>query len=224
MPIMTQNSKAKLMCGGKKVVKMYCQGDVIYSSGNICTYIVRGAKYTQEYEEGQSVLSPSVVKPSLSGATFLGWSISASSTSVVNSLVMGDEPITLYAVFKYANLTIINSSTLYTLENDSTKTIYTLGSNYDSYTITAKVDSFGVANATIGRVTAFVYIGNTKVRSRYSDRAEAVSKEQTGYIGTNGITFTLTGTGNVIIKKENVSGEVYVYVYSLVANGKTVVG
>lgn len=74
MPIMIQNSKTKLMCEGGKIAKMYCEGNVIYSSGNICTYIVRGVSYIQEYDEGQSVLSPNVVTPTLSGATFLGWS------------------------------------------------------------------------------------------------------------------------------------------------------
>ena len=101
MPINTGNKKSKLYLGNKKVSNAYLGSTKAYSSGNVVTYYVHGVKYTQEYDEGESVLSPTVVEPSLSGATFLGWSTSSDSTSVVSSLTMGEVPITLYAVFKY---------------------------------------------------------------------------------------------------------------------------
>lgn len=106
MPIMIQNASKKLMCADHKIPKMYCENDVIYSSGTVVTYVVRGTKYAQEYDEGESVLSPTVVSPSISGATFLGWSTSPNSTTVVSSLKMGDDPITLYAVFRYSDKTV----------------------------------------------------------------------------------------------------------------------
>lgn len=102
MPIMIQSSKVKLMCGGGKIAKMYCQGDVIYSSGNIVTYMVdTGVSYQEEVDEGESCLSPKTFTPAKSGWTFLGWREDTSaSAAVLGSKVMGDEPVTLYAVFQ----------------------------------------------------------------------------------------------------------------------------
>lgn len=113
MAIYLGNQKSKFYLGSQKVKGIYLGGVKVYSSGNICTYTVRGVNYTQEYKEGQDVLHPTVVKPSLSGATFLGWSTSPSSTTTVSSLVMGDSPIHLYSVFKYADVgkTVLPEST-----------------------------------------------------------------------------------------------------------------
>lgn len=47
------------------------------------------------------MLHPSVVSPEIPGAAFLGWTADRSVTTALSSLVMGSEPITLYAVYKY---------------------------------------------------------------------------------------------------------------------------
>lgn len=109
MPIMCKNSKIKLL-SGDKIKKIYCQNSVVYSSGNIVTYICNGQTYLEEVEEGASVLNPNTFTPSLSGATFLGWSLSAGQTNVLTEMIMNDEPITLYGVFKYNDIVLLTSS------------------------------------------------------------------------------------------------------------------
>jgi len=69
----------------------------------IVTYNFNGRNYTQEYAAGESVLSPTVVYPAITGASFLGWTTSPSGTSPLTSLTMGTDPITLYALFKWAD-------------------------------------------------------------------------------------------------------------------------
>lgn len=102
MPIMMQNSKTKLMCGGSKIKKMYCQGDVIYSSGNVVTYYVgEDTVYQEEVDEGESCLEPKSFMPEREDYTFAGWSAEPGGAAV-DGMIMGDEPITLYAVWTYA--------------------------------------------------------------------------------------------------------------------------
>lgn len=87
--------------GNIKMKKGYIGATRVYSAGEVVTYISNGSVFhTQEYEEGQSVLSPSKT-PSKSGYTFAGWSTSASG-DVLSSLTMGQNPITLYAIFVQA--------------------------------------------------------------------------------------------------------------------------
>lgn len=98
MAIYKTSNKTKLYIGSVKIKKSYNGATQIYSSGNVTTYIVSGSVFhSQEFEEGQSVLSPSKI-PSKSGYTFLGWSTTASG-DILSSLTMGDNPITLYAQF-----------------------------------------------------------------------------------------------------------------------------
>ena len=114
MPILTENKDIKLMCSDHKVAKIYCQNEVIYSSGNIVTYHVSpGVTYQEEVDEGASCLSPKTFTPSLSGWTFVGWRSDASANANVHqSLVMGDNPVVLYAVFRQAvTVTYYNGST-----------------------------------------------------------------------------------------------------------------
>ena len=98
----------RIYIGGLKAKKVYCRGERVWSAGSIVTYICNGVTYTEEVDEGQTVLSPTSFTPSKSGCSFVGWSTSASSTATVSSLVMSDKPITLYAVFKYTDRTLCN--------------------------------------------------------------------------------------------------------------------
>ena len=98
----------KIYIGGLKAKKVYCRGERVWSAGSIVTYICNGVTYTEEVDEGQTVLSPTSFTPSKSGCSFVGWSTSASSTATVSSLVMSGKPITLYAVFKYTDRTLCN--------------------------------------------------------------------------------------------------------------------
>lgn len=100
MPIMCENSKIKLL-SADGIKKIYCQNTVIYSTGNIVTYVTGNGTYKEEVEEGASCLSPKTFTPALSGWTFIGWRTdTAANGSVLGSLTMGEAPVTLYAVFR----------------------------------------------------------------------------------------------------------------------------
>lgn len=119
MPIMIGNLKKKLMSGGHKISKMYCQNEKIYSSGNNVDYHLSNiVYYTEEFEDGEDVLTPKTFTPSRPGWIFQGWreTIEAIST-VLTSKIMGDDPITLYGVFKkLITLKVYNNSTTATEE------------------------------------------------------------------------------------------------------------
>ena len=101
MGVFSGSSKLKIFQGGTKVKKAYLGATKIYSSGNIVTYVVdSGVTYSEEVDEGASVLSPASFTPTKSGWEFVGWrEDAAASGDVLSGKVMGDEPVTLYAVF-----------------------------------------------------------------------------------------------------------------------------
>ncbi len=92
----------KAYLGNIKLKKGYIGDQRVYSAGNVVTYNVSpGVSYREEADSGASVLSPTSFTPSLSGWTFVGWRTdTAVSGSVLTSKTMGDDPITLYAVFR----------------------------------------------------------------------------------------------------------------------------
>lgn len=113
------NKKVNIYIGDKKVKRAYIGDLLYYSSGNPVTYYVdAGTIYTEEVEDGATCLSPTTFTPSKSGYTFTGWrEDSTASSSILESKVMGDSPITLYAVFqKNITVTKYNGSTSATTE------------------------------------------------------------------------------------------------------------
>ena len=92
----------KLYYGGIKIRKMALGNRKVYSSGNICTYHVEeGTTYMEEVDEGASCLSPQSFTPEKEGWEFAGWRQDAAAEGeVLGSLVMGDDPVELYAVFR----------------------------------------------------------------------------------------------------------------------------
>ena len=78
--------------------KVYVDGVLVFSAGNPVTYVVdTGVEHTEEVEIGASCLS---YTPTKSGYTFVGWrKDKTASGDVETNLIMGDEPMTLYAVF-----------------------------------------------------------------------------------------------------------------------------
>ena len=92
-------SKMKLFVGSDKVKKAYLGTEKIYSAGNIVTYHVdTGVSYQEEVESGRSCL---MSFPRKDGWAFVGWrEDTTASDDVLSSKIMGDEPMTLYAVFK----------------------------------------------------------------------------------------------------------------------------
>lgn len=114
MAINLNDSKIKLYLGGNKVRKVFLGTQQVYSAGNIVTYHVdANAVYQEEIDSEASCLSPKTFIPSKAGWTFMGWrGDSAASANVLKSRVMGEEPVTLYAVFRQnVTVTCYNGST-----------------------------------------------------------------------------------------------------------------
>jgi uncharacterized repeat protein (TIGR02543 family) len=74
----------------------------IYSAGNVVTYWVdTDIEYKEDVDSDASCLSPTSFTLSKDGWTFVGWrEDTTASGDVLTSKVMGDNPISLYAVFK----------------------------------------------------------------------------------------------------------------------------
>lgn len=102
MSIYIGTKKSKLFLGNKKIKKIYIGTEKVYSSGSIVTYYVdTNIVYQEEVDSEATCLSPKTFTPAKSGYTFVGWrEDTTASSSVLTSKVMGDSPITLYAVFK----------------------------------------------------------------------------------------------------------------------------
>lgn len=104
----------KMYLGAAKITKAYLGSQRVYSAGNTVTYKVdSGVTYQEEVDSGASCLEPLTFTPTKSGWAFMGWRTDATASgSVLTSKVMGDNPITLYAVFKQTvKLTFYNGTT-----------------------------------------------------------------------------------------------------------------
>ena len=92
----------KMNYNGQKVKKWYHDGVRVFTAGNVVTYYVNtNTSYQEEVDSEASCLSPTTFTPELSGYTFVGWrEDTVASGEVLSEKAMGDEPISLYAVFK----------------------------------------------------------------------------------------------------------------------------
>ena len=92
----------KMNYNGQKVKKWYHDGVRVFTAGNVVTYYVNtDTSYQEEVDSEASCLSPTTFTPELSGYTFVGWrEDTTASGEVLSEKIMGDEPISLYAVFK----------------------------------------------------------------------------------------------------------------------------
>ena len=97
----------KLYLGASKIKKAYLGNKRVYSAGNVVTYKVdTNLSYQEEVDSDTSCLSPTTFTPQKKDWTFVGWRENATADgNVLTSKIMGDDPITLYAVFK-RNVTI----------------------------------------------------------------------------------------------------------------------
>lgn len=136
--------KSKIYVGSKKVKKIYIGATKTYSAGNWVTYVVdSNTSYSEEVDEGLSILSPSTFTPTKSGWSFVGWRFDTTANgSVISSQTMGDDPITLYAVFSQ---TVTGTFSSYS----STKTVK--GTRY--------YNTGNITNATIATPTGASYSG-----------------------------------------------------------------
>ena len=105
------------------------------------TYYANGASSSETkqayYNNGNNTYPTfTYANPTLSGASFLGWSTSSSSTTVkYSSLATATkftDSITLYAVFKYNDQTVEQTGTAY---KTNTKTVYIDADKYEKLTL-----------------------------------------------------------------------------------------
>ncbi len=99
----------KIYLGSTKIKKIYKGTDQVYSSGSLVSYYNGSTLLgTREFEEGESVLSPTGISPTKSGYTFKGWAYTDGSSfdNRITSLVANGDPITLYAVFIPSSLVV----------------------------------------------------------------------------------------------------------------------
>lgn len=110
------NEKIKHMyLGNVPIKKGYIGNENVFSTGNICTYNVDGVEYSQEYDEGQDVLNPTFFPtPTKEDYQFLGWNTTSGASTPLSELVMGDAPITLYAVWKVVRVYIVKDGVIKT--------------------------------------------------------------------------------------------------------------
>lgn len=104
----------RIYAGNIKIKQGYVGAQKVYSSGNIVTYKVDSSvTYAEEVDSDATCLAPSTFTPAKSGYTFVGWrEDSTAGGTVLTEKTMGDDPITLYAVFrKTITLTLYNGST-----------------------------------------------------------------------------------------------------------------
>ena len=87
--------------GSAAVRKVYLGSELLYSAGNVVTYVIdTGKSYEEEVADGASVLAPAIFTPQKTGYTFLGWRTDqTASGDVLTQKTMEGESLTLYAVF-----------------------------------------------------------------------------------------------------------------------------
>lgn len=147
MPIMCGGSKIKLLPSGQ-VKKIYCENSVVYSSGSTVTYhITDSLSYTEEVDEGESVLSPKSFSPDgLVGASwdFIGWrEDKTAGAAVLTNRVMGETPVDLYAVYRLAiTLSYNGNGNTGGATEAETKYRYYNNGNYADPSFTLKANGF----------------------------------------------------------------------------------
>ena len=142
----THNQKSKIFLGNKKVKKMYIGSERVYSAGNIVTYYIDTDKspIMEEVDSDASCLNPKTFTPTKTGWDFVGWREDKTANgSVLSSKNMGDNPVTLYAVFSQI-ITLSyngNGSTSGSTSSES-KTRYYNNENIKNPSFTVKTSGF----------------------------------------------------------------------------------
>lgn len=196
--------QAKLFISDKKVKYVYKGGTKIYSAGNIVTYKVdESTSYTEEVDNEATCLSPTTFKPSKTGWTFLGWrEDSESSSDVLSTKIMGDNPITLYAVFKQGvTLTLYNNSSSASTQS-GTRYYNNSNENNPSFKLTQNTASgwSALGWCTSNGATASVTVENggtvtlAEDATYYGKYSQTITLSYNGNGATSGSTASQTGT------------------------------
>lgn len=104
MGVIINGKEVESMLHNEKEVQTWIHNGVeVYSAGKMVTYIVDTAtSYEEKVKKGQSCLNPTSFKlPTYSGWAFVGWREDpTASGDVLQSKVMENAPITLYAIYQ----------------------------------------------------------------------------------------------------------------------------
>lgn len=181
----------KMSYNGEKVKKWYHDDVKVYSAGGVVTYYVDdGVIYQEEVDSEASCLSPKTFTPSKSGWSFVGWREDKTANgSVLSSKVMGDTPITLYAVFSAdVTVTYYNNST--TASKDAKKKYYNNGNTANP---TFKLAQAGVSGWS-ARGWSTGTAGNSGVT--YNNNTDFTRDSNVTLYGTYSKSVTLSYNGN----------------------------
>ncbi|MDE7355003.1 MAG: InlB B-repeat-containing protein [Acetatifactor sp.] len=204
MSICYIGNKLKILCGNIKIKKGLYAGNVFYSAGNIVTYRVdSNITYQEEVDSGASCLSPSSFTPAKSGWIFAGWRTDASANgTVLTGKVMGDDPITLYAVFRQTvTLTCYNGGSA--ASNTAGTRYYNNGNvSNPSFTVTPAALSGWIFNGwcaassptaavSYSSISGTAFDANTTLYAKYS---QTVTLSYNGNGSSGGSTAAQTGT------------------------------
>ncbi len=227
MPIYGGNQKLKkLYIGNQAVRKAYLGNQLVYSAGNIVTYHVdAGVRYQEEVGEGQSCLSPKTFTPQKAGWAFVGWRTDATASGdVLAGKVMGDNPVTLYAVFTHpVTVTYYNGSASasaqmknrYWNNGNDTPPSFTLTQAAKSGWSARGWSTSTAANGGITYATGAAFTRNSDV-TLYGMYQQAVTLSYNGNGATGGSTAAQTG-----YRYYNSNGQTLNASFSLRANGFT---
>lgn len=198
------SSKLKINYGNLKIKRGYAGTKLVYTCGNTVTYVVNGTNYNEDVEEGASVLSPTSFIPNKPGWTFRGWSKQAGSTNIQSTLIMGEAPITLYAVWSKGDY-VPDQNLTFTYDGPADGLNYNPGG---SWTATASVDDvYDIGNNTQGFIYVTVSVGG-KIGRKWTKNpapdsgapvspADGNTVEDTGTAGYGGKQFSISGSGNI---------------------------
>ncbi len=181
----------KMSYNGEKVKKWYHDDVKVYSAGGVVTYYVDdGVIYQEEVDSEASCLSPKTFTPLKSGWSFVGWrEDTAANGSVLTSKVMGDTPITLYAVFS-AEVTV-------TYYNNSTSASSTKGARYYNNGNTVN-PTFKLVQASVSGWSARGWSGSAKGNADilYNNNTDFTRGSDATIYGSYQKTVTLSYNGN----------------------------
>lgn len=199
---------------------VFSQNVDLYTVANGTTSVVTKQKY---YNTGNNAYPTfTVTNPTKSGATFNGWSASASSTAVswpsVTNLTLVDDTF-MYAVFTYANSVILNVTGYYETGYTDSMTIAYNADMYYGLTFSNIWLRTGSTN-TSGSNTAYLKVGGVTIATATSSQGIGYNKNLGTYDlsslrGT--VTVTTEGTNWNSLVCESGTG-------TITALGRTVVG
>ena len=208
----------------QKVKKWNHNGVRIYNAGNTVTYYVdTDVVYTEEVDSEASCLSPKTFTPTKSDWEFVGWrENNTASSEILIDKIMGDSPITLYAVFRQiVTVTYYNNST--TASAAKKDKYYNNGNVVNpSFTLTQATKSGwtarGWATGTTGDAIIVLKDGGTFERGSdytlYGMYQQTITVSYAGNGSTSGSTVAQTGT-----RYYNSNGNVVNPKFTLSANG-----